>query len=192
MSYRSDVTELTGLSEEARTLALDRFRLLRPYLEEGSPLGLIAAAAGVSLQTAQRWVRQYRRSGLAALARKRRADSTVRRSVPNRLKRAIEGLALQKPPLPIAALSRQVLQLARQHGEDSSSDWEVYRTLRERSTDPVMVAHQGAEACGDAFGWVHRCEADNSNSTWQANPTPLDIQLVRPDAGTTARSGSAA
>jgi putative transposase len=73
--------ELSGLSAEARELALLRFRLLEPHLERGRELRSVADGAGVSFRTLQRWVAQYRRSGLAALARKSRADRGERRAV---------------------------------------------------------------------------------------------------------------
>jgi len=56
---------LVGLTEEARKLALDRFRLIQPHLEQNQSLQSVADAAGVPYRTAQRWVAQYRLSGLA-------------------------------------------------------------------------------------------------------------------------------
>jgi len=52
--------QLAGFTEEARNLALDRFRLLRPHLEDSYPLKAVAAAAGIPFRTAQRWVSLYR------------------------------------------------------------------------------------------------------------------------------------
>src|ERR1019366_2774780 len=99
--------QLAGLTEGARKLALDRFRLLQPHLEADRPLKAVAAAAGIPFRTAQRWVSSYRQFGLTALARKRRTDTGVHREVSAKLKKAIEGIALQKPPVPVAAISRQ-------------------------------------------------------------------------------------
>jgi putative transposase len=65
---------LAGVSEEARKLALERFRLLQPHLENNEPLTSVAQAAGIPYRTAHRLVSEYRRSGLAALVRKKRAD----------------------------------------------------------------------------------------------------------------------
>ena len=86
--------ELAALPEEARKLALDRFRLLQPHLEQGRLLRSVAVEAGIPLRTAQRWVMGYQRFGLAALARKRRADAGKLRVVSRKLKEIIEGLAL--------------------------------------------------------------------------------------------------
>ena len=96
--------ELAGFTEKARKLALDRFRLLQPHLEQNQSLQSIARAAGIPYRTVHRWVAQYLLFGLAALTRRKREDRGERRAVSAKLKEIIEGLALQKPPLPIAAL----------------------------------------------------------------------------------------
>ncbi len=59
--------------------------------------------------------------GLAAVVRKKRIDSGVGRTVPVKIKAAVEGLALQKPPLPIAALHHQVKQIAKTLEEEAPS-----------------------------------------------------------------------
>ena len=106
--------ELAGLSEEARRLAMERFRLLQSHIENNEPLTSVARAAGIPYRTAHRLVLEYRRIGLKALVRKKRTDRGERRVVSGKLKEAIEGLALQKPPLPIAALYRQVSRFSKE------------------------------------------------------------------------------
>ncbi len=127
--------EFAGLSEEARKLAMDRFQLLRPHLEKNESLRSVASAAGISYRTAHRWVGQYRQYGLGALARKAREDRGERRAVCPKIKAAIEGLALEKPPLPIAALYRQVLRLGRKLGEKAPSYSVVYDIIPDSHTD---------------------------------------------------------
>jgi putative transposase len=60
---------LNGLWEAERTLAFERFELLRPSLEDDVPLARVARDRGLPLRTAQRWASQYRHEGLAGLAR---------------------------------------------------------------------------------------------------------------------------
>lgn len=178
--------DLTTLPEADRQSALERFRLLQPHLEEGKPLTLVAHQAGIPYRTAQRWVSLYHRFGLAALTRKQRADLGARRSLSPQLHKAVEGLALQKPPLPIAALYRQVCRLAQQRDEKPPSYAVIYDVVRRLPADLVTLAHEGTKAYADAFEMVHRREADRPNAIWQADHTLLDILLVRED-GTTAK-----
>jgi putative transposase len=151
--------QLAGLTEEARKLALDRFHLLRPHLEDDRPLKLVAAEAEIPFRTAQRWVALYRKFGLAALARKNRADRGERRAVSSKIKEAIEGLALQKPPLPTTAICRQAQRMAQDLGEEPPSYWVVYRIVSSLPADLVTLAHEGTKAYGNTFELVHRREA---------------------------------
>jgi putative transposase len=173
--------ELAGLTEEARRLALDRFRLLQPHLEQNQSLQSVARAAGIPYRTAHRWAAQYRLFGLAALTRKKREDRGERRAVSAKLKEIIEGLALQKPPLPVAVLYRQVQRRSQDLGEKTPSYGTVFSIVRGLPADLVTLAHDGTKAYSETYELVHRREADRPNAMWQADHTPLDILLIRPD-----------
>lgn len=173
--------ELAGLPEETRRLALDRFRLLQPHLEHNEPLTSVAKAAAIPYRTAHRLVSEYRRHGLAPLVRKKRLDRGQRRVVSASLEKAIEGLALKKPPLPIAALYRQVVKLSQESGELPPSYGTVFNIVRNLPADLVTLAHEGTKAYSNTFELVHRREAERPNAIWQADHTPLDILLLRPD-----------
>jgi transposase len=80
--------EMASLAESDRKIALDRYRILRPHLEDGRALSVVASEAGVAYSTAQRWVSLYRRFGLSALVRKRRSDRGQRRARPDARDRA--------------------------------------------------------------------------------------------------------
>ena len=92
-----NTSPLTALSPDERTRALERYRILQPCVETGVPLTHIARDHGMSLRTAQRWLAQYRRYGLAGLARRERSDRGHRHGLQPELKPLIEGLALRKP-----------------------------------------------------------------------------------------------
>jgi hypothetical protein len=54
--------ELLELSDEDRELAMSRFLVPQPHLEQERPLRVVATEAGLAFRTAQRWVAQYRTS----------------------------------------------------------------------------------------------------------------------------------
>jgi putative transposase len=180
LAYFADVDELGGLPELLRALALDRFRLLQPHFEQNRSLRSVAYEAGIPYRTAQRWVARYQQFGLGALVRKRRADSGAHRAISARLGEVIEGLALQKPRLPIAALSRQARRFAKHLGEPAPSYWVIYDIVQQLPADLLTLAHQGTKAYCEAFDLVHRREAACPNAIWQADHSPLDILVVRP------------
>jgi hypothetical protein len=88
------MTELTSLPESARKIALDRFQLLQPHLEDKRFLKSVARDAGIGYRTAQRWMMRYREYGLAGLARNDRADRGRRRAITPALKEILEKLDL--------------------------------------------------------------------------------------------------
>jgi putative transposase len=167
---------LSDLSEAERALAFERFELLRPALEEGIPLARIARDRGIPLRTARRWAGQYRRGGLAGLARKERTDQG-KRQLSDTLQQGIEGLALKKPPLSAASIHRQAVTLADRLGESPPSYSTVYAVIRALDPGLVTLAHEGTKAYTEAFDLVHRHEATVPNAVWQADHTELDIWL---------------
>ena len=178
--------DVAELSSEARELALTRFRLLQPHLEQGRELRSVAGEADVSFRTLQRWVSQYRRLGLVALARKRRGDQGGRRTVSPKIREAIEGLALERPPLPVTSIYRQVCQFAKTTGDTVPSYWVVRDVVLQLPKSLLTLAHHGVKAYCESFDLVHRREAAKPNAIWQADHAQLDILLLRED-GTTAR-----
>src|SRR6476660_1439557 len=108
---------------------MERYRLLRPHLEEGVPLARIAREQGIVLRTAQRWLRRYRTSGLAGVARQPRTDRG-RRTFPSDLVRLIEGLALRVPAQTVAAIHRQAVTVAAEQGWPAPSYGTVYGIVR--------------------------------------------------------------
>jgi len=186
VAYALGVSELVTLPAEARELALGRFRLLAPHLEGERTLRSVADEAGLPFRTAQRWVERYRRFGLAALTRKGRTDDGGRRIVSARMIEAIEGLALERPPLPVTSIYRQVKLFASSVGEPAPSYPVVHRIVRKLPLSLLTLAHQESKAYSESFDLVHRREAAKPNAIWQVDHAQLDIMLLRED-GSTAR-----
>jgi hypothetical protein len=72
-----DLHMLTVLSENQSRQAMARWDALQPCLSEGVPLTRAAAAPGVPVRTARRWLAAYRSCGLAGLAPTPRADPGI-------------------------------------------------------------------------------------------------------------------
>ena len=146
----------------------------------------IAEDAEVSVRTLQRWVVGYRSAGLAGLVKKERRDKGERRAVSPRLRDAIEGLALEKPALPLTSVHRQVKRFALMIGEAEPSYWVVRDIALSIPNDLHTLAQQGARRYGELYDLVHRREETRPNALWQADHAQLDILLLRED-GAAAR-----
>ena len=66
-------------------------------------------------------------------------------------------------------------------GEEAPTYNLVYDVVSRLPADLVTLAHQGAKAYGNSFDLIYRREAARSNAIWQADHTPLDIELLQSD-----------
>ncbi len=158
--------------------ALDRFHIIRPFLEEGVPLARVAAAHAVSERTLRRWVRRYRDGGLAGLERQPRSDQGKRRKIAPELEELVKACMLQKPRPAITAIHRKVLAVA----ADRSLPPPRYAVVREIACNlnPALLtlAAGGDAAYRDRYELIHRRESAAPNEMWQADHTLLDIVLL--------------
>jgi putative transposase len=99
--------------------------------------------------------------------------------VSSKLLALIEGLALERPPLPITSIHRQVRAFAGAAGEATPSYWTVYNLVRDMPGSLLILAHQGGKAYSESFDLVYRREASKPNAIWQADHAQLDILLLR-------------
>ena len=169
---------LTNLSDTIRTAALERFHLIRPFLEDGVPLPTLARQHGLSLRTARRWVQRYRAGGLVALSPRPRADKGARRALPPPLVQLVEALALHKPAPSIATIHRKVAALATAQGRHVPSYDVVHDIVRQLDPALVTLVHAGSKAYSDTFDLLYRREAEALNAIWQADHTLLDLLLT--------------
>jgi len=167
-----------GTLESERTRALERFYVLRPFLEDGVPLAQIARERAFPLRTLSRWVKCYRETGLNGLARKARSDKGKQRGIAPDLKPLIEGLALQKPRRSVAAIHRQVGRVATEQGWPIPSYSQVYAIIDVLDPGLVVLAHEGSKVYREEFDLLYRFEAEASNHLWQADHTLLPIWLL--------------
>jgi putative transposase len=166
--------------------ALERYRLIEPFLRGARTLASIAGQADVNLRTAQRWVDLYRRDGLEALAQKQRVDRGSKRAMSQKMVETIEGLALERPRVPISAIYRELQEFAAKTGERLPSYPAVYRVVKAIPISLMTLAHSGTRMYCERFDLVHRREAARPNAIWQADHAQLRIQLLR-ENGTTGK-----
>ena len=139
-------------------------------------LAAAASRAHVSARTARRWLARYRTGGLGGLADARRADRGRRRTTPE-LVQLIEGLALRRPPPPVAHVHRRAAEVARSHGWPAVSYATVYSIVRAIDPGLFALAHDGPARYRERFELCLRREAPRPNEVWQADHTQLDLLI---------------
>jgi putative transposase len=178
MESTSNHCSLVTLTETQRAQALQHFRLIRPFLEEGVPLTQIAAVHQLSVRTLRRWVRQYRAHGLAGLIRAARKDQGQRRSVTSHLQQVIEGLALQKPRRTVANIHRETARISRERNWTPPSYSTIKRIVSRIDPALTTLAHEGAKAYQEEFDLIYRHQASTPNEVWQADHSLLPIFIL--------------
>jgi putative transposase len=165
-----------------QTIALKRYRLLRPFLEEQVPLSRIAKEQQISVRTLRRWVTNYRAHSLDGLMRHARKDSGHYRSAKGSLRQVIEALALQKPRRTITNIHREALRLCKEQNWTPPSYATTKRIVK--SLDPALttLAHDGAKAYTETYDLIYRHQASGPNEVWQSDHSLLPV-LVRNDQG---------
>ena len=174
------MAEFSEFSEVERQVALHRFQVLRPHLEDSVPLTALAQQQGLALRTVQRWLYQYRHQGFAGLVRQPRSDRGQSR-LPLELQQLIEGLALQKPPPSLASIQRRVRQVAQEQGWSPPSYSQVRGVVSRLNPGLLTLAQQGTKAYQQAFDLLYNRQATQSNAIWQADHTLLDLWLLEAD-----------
>lgn len=169
---------LIASTETKRAAALEHFRLIRPFLEEGVPLTHIAAEHQLCVRTLRRWVQQYRSQGLAGLIRAARKDQGQRRSLPAPLQKVIEGLALQRPRRTVAHIHRETTRLSRERHWSPPSYSTIKRIVKRIDPALTTLAHEGAKAYSEEFDLIYRHQASTPNEVWQADHSLLPIFIL--------------
>ena len=181
-----DTLPLAALPPDERSRALERYRMLQPCVEHHVPLTHVARHHGIPLRTAQRWLAQYRRDGLARLARRQRSDRHHPHGLQPELTQLIEGLALRKPPPTVALVHRQGRDVALRNGWPVPNYQRVYRVVKQLDPALVTLAHAGSKTYRTTYDLLYRHEAEKPNDIWQADHTLLDL-WVRHDDGPPVR-----
>ncbi len=100
------------MSKQQIESALEKYKIIHPYLEKEVPLPQVAKHHNIGLRTLRKWVKAYRDEGLAGLDRKSRSDKDVRRYLTKDLEEMIEALALRKTPTTLAFIHRKIVEVA--------------------------------------------------------------------------------
>lgn len=154
-----------------------RFIVLQPHLEEEVTLAEAARMAAVPIRTAQRWLSRYHAAGVNGLARSTRIDAGRPKLATDTVK-LIEGLALRKPRLSIAAIHRKVANILEKRCEQPPSYSTVYAIICQLDPAMIVLAQEGDPAFRDQFELVYRHRAERPNQIWQADHTLLDLLIV--------------
>ncbi|MFX4042212.1 Mu transposase C-terminal domain-containing protein [Enterococcus faecalis] len=171
------VPHLTAYSEEQRQKAMDKYRLIAPYLNREKSLRAVAEDSDVSKRTLQHWVSQYEQFGLVGLIRKRRRDSGIFK-VEKEVQEEIKNLILNHKRNSVTSIHRKICETCKKNNWKQPSYYQVYAISRFLSPGLKKLAYEGKKEYQNTHDLIHRREANYPNEIWQADHTPLDIIVL--------------
>ena len=158
--------------------ALEKFNIINPYLKKEAILSKLAKESGVNLRTLQRWIKSYKAHGLEGLSRQKRKDAWNHKTIQNKLKDGIEGLALNKKNMSIATITRVVNEYCIKQEFDKIGYYTIRRIIRSIPDDMKVLAKKGDKVYGDKYEMVMRRTSKYPNQIWQTDHCLLDIQVI--------------
>ena len=87
---------------------LEKYKIILPLIDHEVTALEIEKKAGISARTLLYWLKQYKTNGYKGLERKYRSDKGIYRCMSNDITEIVRAFALQKPPLLISAIHRNV------------------------------------------------------------------------------------
>ena len=166
------------MSKQQTESALERYKIILPYLEGKVSLFEIAKQRNLGLSTLKRWAKVYRDKGLAGLDRKPRSDKDARHSLTKELEELIEALVLRKTPTTLASIHRKISEIAEKKKLKAPSYYVVRDVVKNIDPALIKLAQEGTKAYDQTHELIFRREASVPNELWQADHTLLDIVLV--------------
>lgn len=172
-----DLPPLTSYSEELRQRAMDKYRVIAPYLNHEESLKNIAEESGIPKRTLYHWINQYRQSGLKGLVRKKRSDSGSFK-VKENVQEEIKKLIFKYRKNSLTSIHRKICIICEIKNWEQPSYSQVYTISKSLSLQINELAHKGKKEYQNNYDLIYRRECHYSNEIWQADHTPLDILVL--------------
>lgn len=158
-----------------KEIALERYKIIEPFLKNEASLEEIAVKHGLTSRTLYNWVAAFKKGRVSALKPKSRSDKGGRRSIPEELVKLVQGLHLRTPPVPTKSIHRSLKEICKKNGWRIPSYDVVHDIVAHIPQSLRTLAHEGPKAYKHQFSLTHRFEAERPNEIWQSDHTPLDI-----------------
>ncbi len=158
--------------------ALEKYAIIKPYLDDVSSIVSISKNNGISLRTLNRWINGYRNNGLDGIVPKNNLPR--KKKIDEEVKQLIQGLWLKGECKSIASLHRQLKNYC-EIKKINLPSYSVTRDIVKQIPKPLKyLASEGTKKYQEKYDIIYIREAERSNHIWQADHTMLDIIITGP------------
>src|SRR5699024_7816598 len=172
-----DVSPLTSYSKKKRAEAMDKYKIIQPYLSGKHSMKWISQERAIPYRTLQWWVQKYTDHGLKGLVRKKRKD-VGNLKVDGKVQEEVKHVLLSLKRNTISSIHRKVCNICRENNWEAPSYDQVYAISKNITPGMKKLAHEGRKEYQNHYDLIHRREAHYPNEIWQADHTPLDIFVL--------------
>lgn len=168
---------LTSFSEEQRKAAVQKYRIIEPYLIGEKKLNTIVRESRFAKRTLHYWIQAYEQLGLCGLIRQKRCDANHFK-LEKEVVSEVEQLIYQFPKNSLTSIQRKICAFCEKNHWQAPSYSQVYAIAKSLSSSAKTLATDGTKAYENKYDIIHRREANYPNEFWQADHTLLDIVLL--------------
>lgn len=173
---------LADFSKEQRNKALEKFRMIEPFLNREQSISEISNQENIPLRTLYRWKRKYEQNGLIGLIHTTRSDQG-KINVDKSVLSEIERLALKNKKISSATIHRKICSYCGEKHLPSPSYYQVYKAINTIQPSLIKLSHEGEKAYKETYDLIHIRNALSPNEIWQADHTLLDIEVIDEKGG---------
>lgn len=178
MRIMDDFESLVQFTDDERDIAIQKYKIIEPYLNDEQTLKLVAENKSISIRTLGLWVKKYREQGLLGLARRTRCDKGLPRQYESSLQKTIEGIYLKKPMLSGANIHKLIIEYCHQNNLKAPSYRSLCRIIFNIPDDMVLLGQQGSKAYRQQYDLLNIRAAEQPNELWQADHVLIDIEVL--------------
>lgn len=177
LCMNNEPAPLTSYSEEQRKTAVQKFRIIEPYLIGEKKLNTIVGETGFAKRTLHYWIKAYELYGLCGLIRQKRCDANHFK-LETEVVSEVEQLIYQYPKNSLTSIHRKICSICEEKPWQGPSYAQVYAIAKSLSSAAKTLATDGTKAYKNQYDLIYRREANYPNEFWQADHTLLDIALM--------------
>jgi len=137
-----DVSPLISYSEQKRAEAMDKYKIIQPYLSGIHSMKWISQERSIPYRTLQWWVQKYTAHGLKGLIRKKRKDMGNLK-VDEKVQEEVKHVILSLKRNTISSIHRKVCDICRKNNWEAPSYDQVYAISKNITPGMKKLAHEG-------------------------------------------------
>ncbi len=171
------IQNLADFTEEERKKAMERYRVLEPYLKNLKSVRTVSKSAKIPKRTLYNWINRYKNDGLAGLTDKTRKDKH-RIKIDGDIINFVQNEYFSNRGISIASIYRKTKQWCNNKRIPEPSYYQVYNIIKRIPENLKTYSNMNSKKYAEKYDGIFLRECQRPNEIWQADHTMLDIEVL--------------